>query len=125
MKAVLAAAFAALALASTAAAVDTHRFRYERSLSPAGPYPVRFEPDGPLYSHSRAGFADLRIIDAAGRQVPWRMLPVEAGPGPGPAPVLDRRRPGGGGGALLRLRPPRPRPGRPQPGAPGTGVAGA
>src|SRR3989442_14503036 len=104
MKAVLAAAFAALALASTAAAVDTHRFRYERSLSPAGPYPVRFEPDGPLYSHSRAGFADLRIIDAAGRQVPWRMLPVEAGPGPGPARVVEARRRGRAGVSQLVLR---------------------
>jgi len=101
MKAVLAAAFAALALAAAASALDVHRFRYQRSLAPAGPHPVRFEPDGPLYSHSRVGFADLRIIDAGGGQVPWRMLPVEAEPAPVAARVLDAGRQDGRTVALL------------------------
>ena len=34
-----------------------------------------FEPDGPMFA--RAGFADLRIVDAAGAQVPWRRVPEE------------------------------------------------
>src|SRR5438128_12237435 len=89
MKKVFAAGLAALALASTAAALDTHRYRYERTLTSAGPNPVRFEPDGPLYSHSRAGFADLRILDTAGKQVPWRTLPVEEAPAPVAARVLN------------------------------------
>ncbi len=107
MKKALTASVAALVLATTAAAFDTHRFRYERTLAPAGPYPVRFEPDGPLYSHSRAGFADLRILDAAGRQVPWRTLPVEEGPAPAAARVLNAGRQDGRAVALLDFGPAR------------------
>src|SRR5205823_5319313 len=101
MKKILTVALVALVLASTAAALDTHRFRYERTLTLPGPGPVRLEPDGPLYSPSRAGFADLRILDAAGRQVPWRTLPVEEGAAPVAARVLNAGRQDGRAVALL------------------------
>jgi hypothetical protein len=71
-----AAALAAGLLASAAAAqtVDESGFRYERALE-APPGLASFEPDGPLYAHSKEGLTDLRILDAAGAQVPWRTLP--------------------------------------------------
>jgi hypothetical protein len=71
-----AAALAAGLLASAAAAqtVDESGFRYERALE-APPGLASFEPDGPLYAHSREGLADVRILDSAGAQVPWRTLP--------------------------------------------------
>jgi hypothetical protein len=61
--------------AAGAATIDAGDFRYERMLrAPAGGYAV-FAPDGPLYAHSRASLADLRVLDADGRQTPWRFLP--------------------------------------------------
>jgi hypothetical protein len=71
-----AAALAAGLLASAGAAqtVDESGFRYERALE-APPGLASFEPDGPLYAHSKEGLTDLRILDAAGAQVPWRTLP--------------------------------------------------
>jgi hypothetical protein len=71
-----AAALAAGLLASAAAAqtVDESGFRYERALE-APPGLASFEPEGPLYAHSKEGLTDLRILDAAGAQVPWRTLP--------------------------------------------------
>jgi hypothetical protein len=107
MKKALTAAAAAVVLVASAAALDTHRYRYERMLTPAAPSPVRVEPDGPLYSHSRPGFADLRILDAAGRQVPWRTLPVEAGPAPVAARVLNAGHQDGRAVALLDFGPAR------------------
>ncbi len=124
MKKILTVALAALVLASTAAALDTHRYRYERTLTPSGPEPVRFEPDGPLYSHSRAGFADLRILDAAGRQVPWRTLPVEVRPAPVAARVLNAGRQDGQAVALLDFGPVRRVRDRIELDVPGTGFVG-
>ena len=80
MRALCVAAAAALALAASAsAALDTTHFRYERALAPASAAPIRVEPDGPMYAHTRIGFADLRVLDAAETQVPWRRLPAERG----------------------------------------------
>lgn len=59
-----------------AAAVEVSQFRYERELVLDGAAePVAFEPDGLMLLHARAGFGDLRILDADGVQVPWRRLP--------------------------------------------------
>jgi hypothetical protein len=92
----------ALALAPSAWALERSDFRYQRELNASGPATIVFEPDGPLYAHSRPDFADLRILDKAGRQVPWR-------PAPKPSarratiPVLNAGRKGGAATALLDL----------------------
>ncbi len=89
-----------------AAAVGVERadFRYVRPLvaDPAGK-PVVVEPDGALFEHSRAGFADLRIADARGNEVAWRQ--VSGGPSPAPkaVPVLNSGRQGRFAVALLDL----------------------
>ena len=63
-----------LASAAGAQTVDESGFRYERPLeAPAGL--ASFEPDSPLYAHAKEGLADLRILDSAGAQVPWRTTP--------------------------------------------------
>jgi hypothetical protein len=36
---------------------------------------VSFEPDGVLYAHSQLDLTDLRIVDSAGQQIPWRAAP--------------------------------------------------
>jgi hypothetical protein len=105
--ALAAAAGAALLLATAAAALDTHRFRYERPLTPASAGPIRFEPDGRLYAHSQSDFGDLRILDAAGKQVPWRKLPIENAAAPMRVPVLNAGRQNGKAVALLDLGPAR------------------
>jgi hypothetical protein len=108
MRTVLAAtATAALLFAASAAALDTKRFRYERTVTPAGAAPVRVEPDGPLYAHTRTDLADLRILDADGPQVPWRMLPGAQEPAPVAVRVLNAGRRGGKAVALLDLGPTR------------------
>lgn len=56
------------------AAIAVQSFRYERTLSvPTPNVPVEVVPDGPLYAHAQRDFSDLRIVDAAGNQVPWRL----------------------------------------------------
>jgi hypothetical protein len=50
---------------------------YERPLAVHGAGPFRIEADASLTGHTRPGFADLRILDADGRQVPWRLLPAD------------------------------------------------
>jgi hypothetical protein len=60
-----------LVAAAPALALDTSRFTYERSLDARGGS-AAFEPDGPMYEHSDLAFRDLRVLDAEGRQVPWR-----------------------------------------------------
>jgi hypothetical protein len=62
--------------AATASAVDVPSFRYTRELSATWTGPVAFEPDLALLGHARVGLGDLRIVDAKGRDVPWRSLPV-------------------------------------------------
>lgn len=85
MPVILAVTFAALV-----ADVDETQFRYTRMLSAPPGVPVSFEPDGPMYGHSRVEFPDLRIIDAEDTQVPWRPEPT-ATPVPSQPVVLVAR----------------------------------
>ena len=110
MKAAVAlAGFAALAAAAPPAAgadgVPLEDFRYERTLPPTvADGRTAFEPDGLMLAHSRPGLADLRIVDARGRQVPWRRVAaahVSAASGR----LLNRGRQGGAAVALVDLGP--------------------
>jgi hypothetical protein len=95
---------AAGAQPAVAAELDRADFRYLRSLvAGSGDEPVVIEPDGALYEHSLPGFADLRIADARGHEVPWR--PLHGGPGPEPkgVQVLNSGRQGRFAVALLDL----------------------
>ena len=69
------AAFVAVGLA---AQVETSEFRYSRTLAAPPGVPVTFEPDGAMYGHASEGFDDLRVVDAADTQVPWRTEPLPA-----------------------------------------------
>jgi hypothetical protein len=90
---ILAAGLAALALAQ--ADVDESQFRFERTLdATAGETAVRIEPDGPLYAHAAQDLADLRIVDASGRQVPWRPEPKPAAVPSRSVPLVARGRRG-------------------------------
>ena len=71
MKRALAVAVLALVAVAPAGALDASSFRWERTLE-TEPGLSQFEPDGPMYQHAANGFGDLRILDARGRQVPWR-----------------------------------------------------
>jgi len=71
MRRAFAVAALALVAATPASALDASRFRWERMLE-AERGLVTFEPDGPMYEHAEPGFRDLRVVDARGRQVPWR-----------------------------------------------------
>jgi hypothetical protein len=73
---------AALALPGQAAALDVSGFRWTRELEEPerleGAPPAEllvFEPDAALVAHTRPRFADLRILDADGEDVPWRHAP--------------------------------------------------
>lgn len=102
----LLAVIAALLAAALAAGVERGGFRYTRPLVPAGAGgSVVLEPDAPLFAHSRAGFADLRIVDSRGEQVPWRRLPARGGAGPDRVRVLNSGRQGRYALALLDLGP--------------------
>ena len=93
-----------LALAPPAWAQDRSEFRYVRTLNAPGGGTIVFEPDRRMYAHARAEFADLRILDEAGQQVPWRPLP-----GPtlrrATVPVLNSGRQGNAATALLDFGP--------------------
>lgn len=65
----------ALAFLAGVGSVDATKFRYVRSVGTAAAGPVALEPDNLLLAHAKPGFADLRVLDARGRQVPWRPLP--------------------------------------------------
>jgi hypothetical protein len=83
------------------AAVDESEFRYERTLRTGGrEQPVAFEPDGLLFFHAKPGFADLRVLDARGEQVPWRRLPERRSP-PRSVAVLNSGRQGNAAVALV------------------------
>lgn len=73
----VAALVAAAALAAPAAVAEED-FRWQRTLEVPSPAFPTFSPDGPLYAHSKPQLADLRVLDATGRQVPWRRLPEPA-----------------------------------------------
>lgn len=67
---------ALLLLAGTAAGAP--RFRFERTVQPGDPGPNRLDPDVPLLTGAVSGnFADLRLYDAAGREVPWLLVEPE------------------------------------------------
>jgi len=56
--------------------VQQDEFRYTRELpAQVASGRVAFEPDGPMLGHSQQAFADLRVVDAYGNQVPWRHVP--------------------------------------------------
>jgi hypothetical protein len=52
---------------------------YERTVAARGPAPVVVVADAPLLAHTQAGFEDVRVVDADGREVPWR---VQSAPAP-------------------------------------------
>jgi hypothetical protein len=95
-----------LAAAVLGAGVEESDFRYVRELrAPAGG-PVLFQADGPLFAHTGTNFADLRIVDARGAQVPWRRAP-EPDTLPRGIPILNSGRRDGVATALLDLGPER------------------
>ena len=71
-----AAALVVAIAAAFASDVETSEFRYTRTLAAPAGAPVVLEPDGAMYGHSRIDFPDLRIVDGAGTQVPWRSAPL-------------------------------------------------
>lgn len=101
---VLLASLVAGAQPATAAELDRTDFRYVRPLV-AGPGngPVLVEPDGALFEHSLPGFADLRIADARGQEVPWRRAGIGRGSPPDAVPLLNSGRQGRFAVALLDL----------------------
>jgi len=115
---------AGLTFASAAWALETTGFRYERPLSAPGDKPISFAPDGPMYGHAQIGFSDLRIIDGAGQQVPWRTLPRPKAPSPVDVRVINAGRQGNAAVALLDLGPRRKLRDRLELGIPDTGFVG-
>jgi hypothetical protein len=92
-----------LAFATPAFALDTTSYRYERPLKTMGEKPIWFVPDRAMYGHAQIGFGDLRILDTAGNQVPWRILPRPRSPRPVAVRVINAGRQGNVGVALLDL----------------------
>ena len=88
------------------AALALQPFRYERTIDAPRAAIVEVEPDGRLYAHAALDFADVRIVDADGNQVPWREAPQPAAIVQRPLPVLDRGR--RGALAIARVRTPTP-----------------
>jgi hypothetical protein len=92
---------------AAAAAVAIQSFRYERTVRPAAPGIVEVLPDGALWAHARDGFADLRVVDAAGDQVPWRLADVASAHDLDVTlPVIDSGRRGALAVARVRTRAP-------------------
>ena len=105
MKRIALTVIAGLALVDPAWALDEQReFRFVRTLSAPSRAAIVIEPDPRMYAHSQAGFADLRIFDSAGRQVPWRTLP-EPALRRATIPVLNSGRQGSAATALLDFGP--------------------
>ena len=100
MRKLLAAALLAALGAAPASALDASSFRWERSLDTKGGLSA-FEPDGPMYEHAAVGFPDLRILDARGRQVPWRPRSVRGDARLQTARLLNAGIQGGAAVALL------------------------
>jgi Protein of unknown function (DUF3999) len=104
MKRIALVVIAGLALAAPAWAQDEQDFRFVRTLEAPGRAAIVIEPDPRMYAHSQPDFADLRILDRAGRQVPWRSLP-EPTLRSATVPVLNSGREGGFATALLDFGP--------------------
>ncbi len=102
MRARSAAALAACFLAGVAqaATVDPTDFRYERTLRTSGAL-TAFELDGPMAEHADAGLRDLRVLDAGGQQVPWRLRYVRGDENLRAARVLNAGTEEGAAVALL------------------------
>jgi hypothetical protein len=89
---------------AAAATVDRADFRYQRPLvAGSDSDPVRVEPDGSLFEHSLPGFADLRIADARGQEVPWRRMRSGRSGASEAVPVLNSGHQGRFAVALLDL----------------------
>jgi hypothetical protein len=89
---------------AAAAGLDRSGFRHVRPLvAEAGRGPILIEPDGALFESSRADFSDLRVVDAAGHEVPWRRIASQRGVGLEAVPVLNSGRQGRFTVALLDL----------------------
>jgi len=106
MRLLTALGLAALVAATSAAALDVSRLRWERTLESRGGL-AAFEPDGPMYEHATVGFGDLRVLDARGRQVPWRPRSVRGDANLQAARVLNAGRAEGAAVALLDFGPER------------------
>jgi len=85
------------------AALALQPFRFERALDPSSKAPVEIVPDGSMYAHAQPDFGDLRIVDARGRQVPWRLEP-QSRSAVRALPVLDQGT--RNGRAVARVRTP-------------------
>jgi Protein of unknown function (DUF3999) len=102
--ALLGACAAALVLAEPVVALDREAFRFTRELRGAAVgRPTTFEPDGSLFAHARPGFADVRVLDARGRETPWSVLPQPEPTPPRPIRLLNSGRRGATAVALLDL----------------------
>jgi hypothetical protein len=97
VKLVLVALAAALA---APAAIDESEFRWERMVQATGGGFATFVADGPLFAHAKPELADLRVVDSAGRQVPWRGLPD---PAPRASKEVELLNAGVQGGAFVGL----------------------
>jgi hypothetical protein len=99
---------AVLAAAAVAGGLQQDEFRYTRELpAQVGSGRVAFEPDGPMLGHARDGFADVRVVDADGNQVPWRHVPEGRLAIGHEAAVLNSGRRGDAAVALVDLGPTR------------------
>lgn len=96
-------AVAVLAALTLAAGVNEDEFRWTRTVHGNASAPILIEPDGPMFEHARAEFADLRVLDANGSPVPWRPLPPPRAAGAEQVRLLNSGRQGGRAVALLDL----------------------
>jgi hypothetical protein len=106
MRRALGVALLALVVAAPARGLDVSSFRWERPLNIDGGLSA-FEPDGPMYQHAAPGFPDLRVLDARGRQVPWRPRSVRGDARLQAPQLLNAGRQGGAAVALLDFGPER------------------
>jgi hypothetical protein len=94
-------AAAALALASTP---QPDEYRWTRMLNAEpGSGPISLSADPSLFAHAGRDFANLRVLDADGKQVPWRPYPEDEVAAPQPLRLLDRGRSAGAAVALVDL----------------------
>jgi hypothetical protein len=95
-----------LVAAAPASALDASSLRWERTLAVENGL-AAFEPDGPMYEHAAPDFRDLRVLDARGRQVPWRPRSVRGDEQLQTAQILNAGTQGGAAVALLDFGPER------------------